>query len=85
VQRLLRELLATGRLATDAVITQILDRMATAPFNPLVRSVPTKDHGYSYLGHTLGAREPSLIYHLTKRVEIEEQWAARDDSDSVSS
>ena len=49
--------------------------MATAPFNPLVRRVPRKDRGYTYLGHRLGAREPSLIYHLTKRVVIEEQWA----------
>ncbi|HLH26573.1 MAG TPA: hypothetical protein VK066_28970 [Chloroflexota bacterium] len=74
-QRLLRELLTTGRQATDAEVVQILDRIATAPFSGLVRRVPAKDRGYSYQGHRLGARELSLTYHLTKRVAIEEQWS----------
>ena len=75
VDQLIRELIQTGRAATAAEIGEILDRMATAAFNPDLRAVPTRDRGHSYQGQTLGTRADSLTYHLIKRVVIEEQWA----------
>lgn len=73
--RLMWDLIAGGRSATADDVREIVERMATAPFNPQVVRVPTLERGAGYLGHTLGRREPSLVYHLTKRVTIEEQWA----------
>lgn len=71
VDLLIRELLRTGRPAATEEIAQIIDRMATAPFNPQDRRVPTKERGARYRGYTLGARADSLTYHLIKRVVIE--------------
>lgn len=70
VDLLIRELLRTGRPAATEEIAQIIDRMATAPFNPQDRRVPTKERGARYRGYTLGARADSLTYHLIKRVVI---------------
>ncbi len=74
VDRLIRELIDTGRQATEAEIGRIIERMATAPFDPRVRPVPVKDRGLAYQGRVLGEREDSLFYHLVKRVRIEETW-----------
>jgi hypothetical protein len=73
--RLIRELIASGRGASPDEIAQIVERMATAPFNPDIIRVPVKDRGSLYEGHALTAREQSITYHLTKRVMIERQWA----------
>ena len=72
--RLIREIITRGRSATTDEIQEIIERMATSPFNPQLLRVPVRHRGSSYLGHALGAREPSLVYHLVKRVVIEEQW-----------
>lgn len=45
------------------------------PFNQRRLRVPGKERGTRYQGYTLGAREPSLMYHLIKRVVVEQQWA----------
>ncbi len=74
--RLIRELIATGREATDEEIEQIISRMAGASFDQGERKVPIRFRGAAYQGRTLGPSAPSLTYHLTKRVVIEEQWAA---------
>jgi hypothetical protein len=50
--------------------------MASAPFDPTVVGVRTRHRGLIYQGQQLGNREPSLLYHLVKRVVIEGQWAA---------
>jgi len=72
--RLIRELIQTGRPATEDEIGRIVDRMAAMPFDRCIIPVPTTLRGQTYRGHTLGAREDSLTYHLTKRVVDERQW-----------
>ena len=72
---LIRELIATRRAATSAEIAAIIARLASAPFDERPTRVSIAERGMAYLGHTLGAREDSLQYHLTKRVILEEQWA----------
>jgi hypothetical protein len=73
--QLIRELIATGRAASPDEIAEILERMATAPYNPHVVRVLGKATGATYQGHSLTARESSITYHLVKRVVIERQWA----------
>lgn len=74
--RLIRELIRTGRGAAPDEIARIVERMATAPFDTRVIPVPIKFRGLTYRGRTLGARETSLVYHLIKRVVDEHQWVA---------
>ncbi|HZR98757.1 MAG TPA: hypothetical protein VFE37_08630 [Chloroflexota bacterium] len=73
--RLIGELIASRRAASAEEIAQIVERMATAPFSSRVVRVPMKERGAAYQGQILTARAPSLVYHLVKRVVIEEQWA----------
>lgn len=75
VDRLIRELIRTGRPATPEEVERIIERMATVPFNPRQRRVRGEERGASYQGYTLGAREEALRYHLIKRIVIEKQWA----------
>ena len=72
--RLIRDLIETGRQATPEELEQIIERMAMAPFEPRIRGVSPEDQGIAYQGHVLGEREASLFYHLVKRVMVEEQW-----------
>lgn len=69
-------MIATSKEVTDEEIVQIIGRMAGASFDQGKRRVPTRYRGTRYRGRTLGSSAPSLTYHLTKRVVIEEQWAA---------
>jgi hypothetical protein len=73
--RLIRELIVTGREATSGEVAAIVERMATALFDRRLVPVPTRMRGVSYQGCILGAREDSLAYHLVKRVLEERQWA----------
>jgi hypothetical protein len=73
--QLIREIIDVPRPATDAEVQRIVERVASAPFNPTVVRVPGRERGATYAGHTLGTRESSLVYHLVKRVAIERQWA----------
>jgi hypothetical protein len=75
VDRLIRDLIDTGRQATAEEIAQILDRMATAPFEPREAPVPAALQGTSYLGRPLGNRASALLVHLVQRVLVEEQWS----------
>lgn len=75
VDRLIHEAAQFGREITSAEIGQILERIATAPFNPRVVRVPVEERELSYYGEILGARASSLTYHLFKRVVVEGQWA----------
>lgn len=72
---LMRELIRTGRQATPEEVERIVNRVATAVFNPAPVRVPTKERGLSYQGITLEAQAPSIEYHLVKRVMVECQWA----------
>ena len=75
VDRLIRELIHTGRPATATEVAQIIDRMATAPFDQRQVPVPTRMRGLQYRQTTLGAQADALTYHLIKRVVGERQWA----------
>lgn len=73
--RLIRELIETKRAATSAEIGQIIGRMATAPFDPRDRSVPSELRGATFRGRRLGGRGPSLSVHLAERILLNKQWA----------
>lgn len=76
VDRLIREIIATRRTVLADEIDRIVDRIATAPFDPEPAApVRMKHRGLTYQGHTLGARASALSYHLFKRVVDEDQWA----------
>jgi hypothetical protein len=75
VDQLIRELIQTGRPATKDEVEAIIERMATASFEPRVTSVPVPERGITYDGYRLGARVPSLAYHLVKRIVLDRQWA----------
>ncbi len=75
VDRLIRELIQTGRAATPDEVERIVERMATAPFDTRLVRVRLTARGASYQGHTLGARADSLTFHLVKRVVLDQQWA----------
>jgi hypothetical protein len=72
--RLLRDLIQTGRSATPPEIAESFSRMATAPFITRQVPVPAQYRGLTYQGRALGAREPSLFLHLVERVVVDEQW-----------
>lgn len=74
VDRLIRELIATRRAATPEEIDQIIDRMATAPFDPRTRRVPDALRGVTYRRHTLEEQEPTMVIHLVQRVAGDGQW-----------
>ena len=73
--RLVRELIQTGRSASKPEIQQILSRVAGAAFDPRVIPVPLDERGVTYLGRTLGSRERSAFVHLVRRVVVDEEWA----------
>jgi hypothetical protein len=75
VDQLIRELLRTVRPATSLEVEQILDRMATAPFDPRVVPIRSRHRRLTYLGRTLGSRQPALFLHLALRVVDDGQWA----------
>ena len=60
VDQLIRELIRRGRAATADEIEQIIERMATAPFDERVVPVPTRLRGLSYHGRML-SRLPQLF------------------------
>jgi hypothetical protein len=75
VDRLIRDLVDSGRAASEEEIAAIIARMASAPFDPQIVPVLRELRGTVYLGHSIGSRETSLIAHLVKRVVKEGQWA----------
>jgi len=75
--RLIRNVIATRRQTTDTEVEQIIQRIASAPFDPRTDAlVPLKDRGLFYQGVTLGPRAPALTYHLAKRVVGDREWAS---------
>jgi hypothetical protein len=71
----IREMIRTRRSASDDEIVRIIDRMASAPFNQRLVSVPVKYRGLTYQGQTLSDREDIWRLHLFQRVVDERQWA----------
>jgi hypothetical protein len=77
VDVLVHRTIGGGRTATELDIEQIVQRVATAPFEPKAVTVPPDWRGLFYLGRELGAREPSLFFHLFTRIVVERQWSFR--------
>jgi len=75
VDQLIRELVDTGRAATDADVVRIIERMASVPFASHTIRIDLDERGASYQGVVLGTLADSFTYHLIKRVAIEQQWA----------
>ena len=74
VDLLVRAIIAGTQRATTADAEQIIERMATAPFDSRSVRVPDDLRGRSYLAHRLGVTAPSLFVHVAKRVLLERQW-----------
>jgi hypothetical protein len=72
----IRELIAARRLADPGEIERIVERMATAPFNPGQVVVPLPYRGLTHLGRSLGSHAPADFFHLVERVAVDAQWAA---------
>jgi hypothetical protein len=75
VDRLIRDLLISGREPTPAEVQRVVERIASAPFNPREIAVDPDLIGRDYLGQRIPAHAPASLAHLWKRVLVDEQWA----------
>ncbi|MGH2353123.1 MAG: hypothetical protein ACRDI2_14690 [Chloroflexota bacterium] len=75
VDQLIRELIRTRREATPDETAQIIERIATAPFDARVVSAPTYLRGLMYGERTVQTHDESAFLHLVKCVLEERQWA----------
>jgi hypothetical protein len=73
--RLIRELIATGREPTRAERRRIFDRIASAPFSRATIAVPPRDQDLLADGQPIGRRASSLVYHRAKHT-ADRQWMA---------
>lgn len=74
VDRLIRELIQTGRDATPDEITEIRERASHADFNTERVRVAKRYRHISYQGRTVGNREDALFLHLVERVKHDQEW-----------
>jgi hypothetical protein len=81
VDVLIRHIIAGERRATDDDIGRIIERVATAPFDPRTILLPVPLRGRRFLGQILQTREPSLVVHLAQRVLGENQWSSQTRTD----
>ena len=72
--RLIRELIASERAASQGEIAAIVARMASAPFDTRILPVGRKFRGLEYAGRPLGNHAQALFLHLTMRVVYDAQW-----------
>jgi hypothetical protein len=75
VDVLIRRVAGGTHHATAADIDQMIEGIATAPFDSRRVPVPVPLRGRQFLGQSLQPREPSLVVHLAQRVLGEGQWA----------
>ena len=73
VDMLIRKIIAGEHRATEGDTEQIIERVATAPFDERPFRVPAELLAVTVFGLSLGDREPSLIIHHARRL-LEEQW-----------
>lgn len=73
--RLIRDLIRTGRPVTEEEVGRIIERLASAPFDPRTVPVGVRQRGLVYRRVILGARADSVAYHLAQRVLQDKQWA----------
>lgn len=74
IDLLIRELVAGNRRASSADVQDIIQWMASAPFDSRTVRVPRSLQGVTYLGYTLTLQEPALLAHLIQRVVVDRQW-----------
>ena len=72
--RLIRDLLARQRPATDEEVAAIIARLASAPFSERIVPVPRDYRGLRYQGLPLSSHERALRMHLAVRVVEDKQW-----------
>src|SRR5215217_2186126 len=77
VDVMIRRIIAGLHTATSGDVDQIVERVATASFNPEIIPVPGSMRGLDDLGNVLSRRESSILTHLVKRVLVEHQWSNR--------
>lgn len=75
MDRLIRELVQTGREATSEEVERVIAHIAAAPFDPRAVRVAADHRPLTYHRRALGHREDALFYHLVQRVVVEAQWA----------
>ncbi len=73
--RLIRQILVTGRSPNEAELATILRHVRVAPFNPDLIVVPPGERGRTIGLTSLGRRVSSLTYHRIKHV-WDGQWSA---------
>lgn len=73
--RLIRELIQTGRPVEAGEVERILERMASAPFDPRIIRTPARERGQHYCGRTVQPHDEAVVVHLVRRVLRDEQWA----------
>jgi len=73
--RLIHDLIAHPRAATEEEIRLITVRIASTPFNRDIQRVQRDERGRTYQAITLGAQADSLTLHLFRRVVGDSQWA----------
>ena len=74
VDELIRRLIRTADDATAEELRSIVDRIATAPFDPRLRPVPFQWRGQVVQGRALGQWDDALTVHWLQHVLIEQQW-----------
>ncbi len=74
VDRLIQELIQSGRLATQDEISLILERISEAPLDTRRGRAPGYLRGQVYGGRTVQARDETAFVHLVKRVRHDRQW-----------
>ncbi len=74
--QLIRDLVQTNRTGQPWEVERIIQRLAVAPFDPRVITVPARERGLVYRGRVLLARAESLFVHLVRRVLVDGQLIA---------
>lgn len=76
VDRLIRELIRTGRDAAPHEVTRSIDRIATAEFDRRTVRIPIVERGIEYDNRRLLPWDDALFAHLVRRVVRDAQWVS---------
>ncbi len=74
VDRLIRELVQSGRPAAQDELDLILERISVAALDTRLGRAPGYLRGQVYRGRTVQARDETSFVHLVKRVRHDRQW-----------
>jgi hypothetical protein len=67
------DVLQTNREITSTELQAVREHIASAPFDPRIVPVRGPFRGITYQDVVLGLRADSLIYHLVRRVIVDQQ------------